>query len=413
MHDLRRLRISANMTLDQASDGICSTSYLSLIEQGKREPGARILNALSERYATLGAGLTQQQIDFYVDLEQQVFDRYPSAIRAVKALKEDNPVVDYLNAICDAAEGNYYDAISTFRRVLPNKLSRLFGLKAGIALVRLLKQTGQMAESAMAFEFVNATFIDQMEAVPYLKIELYANGVWPLLELGANHRAMEIATEAVALTESENITSFAFADWAMADVATQKQNFELAADHLGKALKHAQNNRADNLTYALETQLAVLQLEAGTAQANDVIGRLPVWQSDIERYRLKYAENCLFLVKATAYSLAGDEAKLNEAADGYLVWRKVFDSQPDVQGVEGFVKAFLRLKSDRVQEFLALAEELGSTNGKSFISAGFWYNMCSYYEQIGDTAKAYRSLKNMAAAAQLTDGLKFDSSLLG
>lgn len=413
MHDLKRLRLAANLTLEQASSGICSTSYLSLIEQGKREPGEKIYGALTERYANIGAGLTRAQINFYLDLEREILRRVPAARETVRNLAESNPVTVYLNGLVQEEEGNYTDAVAAYREALPNRLSRLFGLKAGIALIRMLKRTGEMVEAAVTFEVLHLSFHDDLELNPRLHVELDSNAVWPLMEIGSNSRALEIASEATSLAQSEKTLADCLALWSMADLAAQRLNYDEAARHLDEAIKIAVDFNERIMTYMLETQLARLQMEAGLIKPESVIDRIPTWRVDIDRNRLKYAENELSATEAAAYSLVGDVAALENAADSYLTWRKVFSDVQDLSGIESFVKAFLRVgNSARAKEFLALASEAASSKGQSYISARFWRNLAGYYEELGETSSAYECLKNMAISVQIPEGMHYGAGLL-
>jgi transcriptional regulator with XRE-family HTH domain len=410
MHDLKRLRLAANLTLEQASEGICSVSYLSLIEQGKRIPSEKILGDLTERFVNLGVGITTSQLSFYRDLEGQILRQPERGIESLSTIGEDNEIANYLRGLSLELTGNNNEAISEYRKSMPNRFSREFGLKAGIALVRTLKRASQMPEAALTFEVVHLTYKPELAEHPALHAELDSNGVWPLMEVGSSGRALTIAQEAWICAADGSVESKIFAAWTLADQAAQAQNYEEASRWLGVAREAAALKKHDSAVLMLDMQLASLQLENGQISAADVLVKSDSWRKSLENRDIKHLENEYLALVALAYGKLGKVAELDATAAAYLTWRQVFTDVPDLAGIEAFAKAYFEVGNiAEVTKFLEIATANANQIGPSMISAKFWMTVAGLFEQIGDTASAYDCLKKMAAATRIPSGLHFAS----
>lgn len=143
---LRRRRQSLGMTLESLSNGICSTAYLSLIEQGQRYPSERILDLLETRLHALGSesGLSAQLNALRV-AEFQIRQHGIESVDENVAIK---PHQAMLEALERERKGEWASALGQVALWLKtNEGSRDLVLFGARIKLRLLRELGYDAEA--------------------------------------------------------------------------------------------------------------------------------------------------------------------------------------------------------------------------------------------------------------------------
>ena len=143
---LRRRRQSLGMTLESLSNGICSTAYLSLIEQGQRYPSERILDLLETRLHALGSetGLSAQ----LNALRVAEFQIRHHGIDSVEENVATKPHQLMLDALEHERRGEWATAVGQVAVWLKeNENSRDLVLFGARIKLRLLRELGYDAEA--------------------------------------------------------------------------------------------------------------------------------------------------------------------------------------------------------------------------------------------------------------------------
>lgn len=113
---LKEKRINLSLTLKESSDGICSLSYLSKIEQRKIKPKKDVVNDLVKKY-----NIVDDEIYFKTDKYNQILEK------SIKDYLNTNILLNYYNVVFK--ENNYKASLIKFAYYISNlKLDKAYSL---------------------------------------------------------------------------------------------------------------------------------------------------------------------------------------------------------------------------------------------------------------------------------------------
>lgn len=176
---IRDARVMARLTQAQLADGICTASYLSFVEAGKRVPSEKILGALAKRLglsagALDGAAEREHLLRLRLAIEQaapalangafaEVEQRLAAEIGHPALALEPDLRLAALTAFAAALEGQgkLQDAVRILREAVPiagqrGQVMRQVDLQ--ISLIRCLREVGDLAEATDIARGVVAAF---------------------------------------------------------------------------------------------------------------------------------------------------------------------------------------------------------------------------------------------------------------
>ena len=222
---LKKARLSAGFSLEYVARGICSESYLSLIESGKRAPSKAIRDKLLQRlHISPPSDLGQElSLDFrIVEMALKIGD-HGAAARALP-LVEDTSEINYLKALECELSGNLTKALSVFEDLRSNLEGSPLELKTLLALSRVRRDLG-FTEQAIAEgeEYLARNLVVDNHEFQSTLLELRAVLSSCYLVKGNVQRALAIAKEMPLSTTAswENVVTL----WARASAKEASGDF--------------------------------------------------------------------------------------------------------------------------------------------------------------------------------------------
>lgn len=223
--------MAAGLTLEHAAAGICSLSYLSLIEAGKRKPSKRVETLLSDRY-----GLKS--------FETQIFEQDPG-FRSVKNRNfdpSDEPsltpiVLELRRALSLEQEGAVTDAIAKFMEIHKMQSASLeLRIYAATSLIRALKLKGDFHSARSVGEAAMREFQRFKGQLPVDYCTLVASVAGAVFETGAQHLALQMLDDIMPLAKSHPALQGPSL-WAMSDLLGSLNDFAGAATYASDAVE--------------------------------------------------------------------------------------------------------------------------------------------------------------------------------
>jgi tetratricopeptide (TPR) repeat protein len=235
---LKKARLSAGFSLEYVARGICSESYLSLIESGKRAPSKTIRDKLLQRlHISPPSDLGQElSLDFrIVEMALKIGDR-GAAARALP-LVEDTSEINYLKALEFELSGNLTKALSVFEALRINVAGTSLELKTLLALSRVRRDLGFTEQAIAEVEefFARNVELNDHESLSML-LELRAVLSSCYLVKGNVQRALSVAKDMPlsALASWENVVTLwarASAKEAIGDYSGALKDSQLASEY--------------------------------------------------------------------------------------------------------------------------------------------------------------------------------------
>jgi transcriptional regulator with XRE-family HTH domain len=234
---IKTRRKQVGITLDDLSQGICSASYLSLVENGRREPSMKILNAINQRLIHLENSNNDSSVETSL-LKAQIALRLGNFAEGQRLLNEA-PVSSrwhFVHGLLAEFQGSKVLAKSSYMKALDLavKGSPLF-LECSLAMTRLLRDIGDIQ----------------------LSIEIGEAALFASSELGSLHASELSELQAILvgsycdigeINRARKMTSILSPDnslppqiqlqclWAKVSVALSDGNYSLAETHARLAL---------------------------------------------------------------------------------------------------------------------------------------------------------------------------------
>jgi len=271
-------RVLAGLTHDEAARGICATSYISLIESGRRQPSQKLLEAFSERFGVVLVDSSKTD-----DLQQVELVLLDASI----AIDEGD--LSRAEALLENLSNAGVTRELQAKRILLMARIAMRNLEFTHAIELLESTLFKSKFRALAFPVQESFWIEYLKAcydsgnLPQAMLkgsELIASGdiigfsptaqitikcqlAGCHLELGNNLQAFRFASEA---SESayllDDPLALARAEWQMATVASTNQKTDEAAEWMRKAISHAEQAEMMESIHRMKIALASILLES-------------------------------------------------------------------------------------------------------------------------------------------------------
>lgn len=238
--ELRRRRHSLGLTLEEASRGICSVAYLSLIEQGQREPSERMVALLAARLtaAESDSGIAVQLTALKIaELELRQSGTIAPETRGASALK---PHLKLLEALEAESRGELGCALSLLEEWLSQNDNardlRSFGARIRVRLLRASDRDPEAvayaAKILASSELSAKSRQDDLLEIAFQLASLYsAAGAW-------RDAIAVLEAQSARLTEPKQVVN---ALWAKSDALYARGDVEAALQEASAALGHLEH----------------------------------------------------------------------------------------------------------------------------------------------------------------------------
>jgi tetratricopeptide (TPR) repeat protein len=400
---LRQARLMAGLSLEEAANGICSVSLLSLIERGQRSANPEMLQALHVRLSIHAENITQQNES--VELIQGCLaldnESSESSKEWLPRIKQANEKL-LLQGLIAEAEGDLPLAVSLLELVAREKNQPVQTLhRAALALVRAEREQGDFYAAIYWGEQLVSHLKDQPFDTTSLQWEAKATLSSVYLELGDFAKAAELVK---SRPDSIETTWDAVVQlWSSGQVAYQQGMFETATDQIRGAAQ---------LISTLNRKMSQARLVCAAIYMEMSIGLLPTEKdvSDLEgALQLFRAEKNEKDIASSLHTKAQVMQRLGQLD---VALGCVEESIARCASIGDFTKADILAENAKVLhdcreparalEVLKQAAEAMAKLPKSRVSAKIWAQMAEVYEDLGQTAKALECYRHSSEAAGLS-----------
>lgn len=419
---LRATRLARGMTQAQLADADVSVGYVSRIEAGQRRPNGKVLTRLARRLDTPIESLLQGVEPRELDEIRLILEFAELSLESGEAQEAETRSQEVLERIADAsldemtdrarfiharaleAQGRLDDAILELEPLVARADGGLLRIKAGIALSRDYRDSGDLARAIETGELILG-HLDQAglkgsdEAVQ-MALSLSAS----YFERGDTGHATRLCRKAIDRAEElGSPTARASAYWNASVMEADRGSVREAVPLAERALALlGEGQDARNLA-RLRTQLGNLQLRLdppGVAEAQQHLeqaARELEWSS---AGPVDVAWNDV--TRARALFLAG------ESAEARTLSRRVHDAvrshapivAAEAKAIEGQAAAMQGDVDEAVgayQEAVHLLTGIGADRS----AAQLWFDLAGLLEEVGQLDMAREAYRSAAASSGL------------
>jgi len=419
---LRAFRLAKGLTQSDLAGQNVSTGYVSRIESGQRRPNGKVLVVLAAR---VGVGVEQllggvaphefNEIRLTLDfaelslesgepLEAEAQARAALARAEAASLEEMTARARYLHARALEALGELDDAILELEKVVAHEDGALLRVKAGIALIRGYRDSGDLSRAIETgqrlLDRVTDSGLDKSDEAVQLAVTLAS----AYFERGDTGHAVRVCRTAVAKAEQlGSPTARASAYWNAAIMEAHRGAITAAIPLAERALGLlGEGQDARNLA-RLRTQLGSMQLSVDPPAVEDARQNLEqaarelAWSSAAP---VDLAKNDLAL--ARAMFLAGDAEGARDLS--VRVYATVVESVPIVAAdAKSVLGQALAAQGDiaAATEAYHVAVQLLTGIGADRSAAQLWFELATLLDEVGDTGAARSAYRSAAASLGL------------
>ena len=390
---LRTARLNAGISLAEVAEGICSESYLSLIESGKRLPGKKIRDQLLARLQVpINSGFEDSlSLDFRVaEMSLKIGDM--AAAEKAKLTVDDQIERTFIEALKSEMQGDLALSLELLTGLSGLTARGLLQTKISLALTRVSRDIGFTEQAIACGEEELARerdeFSDEAESA-LLELRAVLSGCY--LVKGNVPRALAIANqiEAPAGDSWEQVISL----WAKASAMEANGDFSGALENSNKAsiiCRRIERPIAEarlNLT-ALECRIQLGQIESKTFV--DLENLFAFFESK----GLKFDKAEALLIKSKAYSLVAKFEEAEDTLNEALTYLGSDHSGLKIRIQIALSKTGLSNNSPRkARQYAYTARtELESYLNSSPTMAASWREIGEIYSQLGEMQMAYECL---------------------
>jgi transcriptional regulator with XRE-family HTH domain len=419
---IRTLRVARGLTQSELGGQDISVTYVSRMESGQRRPTPKVLPQLAE---TLGVpvdellgGVTPREADEirlildYAELALESGEPRDAAARAKDALErlvgstlpELTERGRLLHARALEALGQTDEAILELEALLDDRVSGLTRVKAGIALSRAYRESGDLGRATDTGE----TLLGQLEELGLEScdeaVQLAVTVAAAHFERGDSAHAVRVCKAAIAKAEAlDSPTARASAYWNASGMQSRRGQIADAVPLAERALALlSEGQDAKNLA-RLRAQLGRLQLILDPPAVDEAQRNLERAAADLAWTSAAPVDRAwIQLGLAEARFLSGDLVGTRELTDGVLSL---------AEGHSPLVEA--RAKSLEGQTYAAVGEvaeaalayqeaiHMLSAVGADRDAAQLWFDLAEQLDGIGMADEARDAYRRAAASAGL------------
>ncbi|MCX8528740.1 MAG: helix-turn-helix transcriptional regulator [Rhodoluna sp.] len=389
---LRTARRNAGLSLAEASDGICSISYLSLIESGKRNANPRMARELAARMEIkLPAPLITAGV-------HPLADRAELAYRA-GGLKAAKKFIDRMDNAPEAllilgldAEGtrNLEKAADYLKRAFEAPfVSPVTKMSVALARCRVLREMGHLQHAISVGEHALEEWRGYSDELTEVVVGLRGTIAGCYIETGDFHQAAELSD--LELNKLPSPRAKAMNLWAKADLANEEGDFIEAELITREALVWARLADHPRMTASLLENRVFNELKTDKPNLEQILTDLDTAESLHDQY----GGNKTFTLKARAVALAkkGDKEGALEQLELARVATdpkySVDYSRFSFAAIE--VYGLLGLKNDEQREVEACIKAV-EKSGANRTAAVMYRNLAEIFLKSGEKDRALECL---------------------
>jgi len=417
---LRAARLAKGLTQGELAGADVSVGYISRIESGQRRPNAKVLSALAARVGVtldqLLVGVAPRELDQirlaldFAELSLESGEPHEAETRSAEALSraQSSSLEDltdrarFVHARALEALGRLDNAILELEALVASTTSGLVQVRAGIALCRCFRDSGDLTKAIEAGENIlghlAGTPLEPTDEAVQLAVTLAA----AYFERGDSGHAVRVCR--TALTKAEALgssTARASAYWNASMMEAERGAIIDAVPLAERALALLGEGQDVRNLARLRTELGTMLLRLDPPQVADAQRNLEkaaeelAWSSaspvDVARNDLALAR-ALFLtgdvdaaeaLSAQVRSAIGDQAPL-VAADAIVL-------QGQVVAAQGDPSAAAHLFQQAVHALTGV--------GADRAAAQLWFELADLLEDVGMLDASRDAYRSAAAAA--------------
>lgn len=416
---LRAARVAQGLTQTELADTDVSVGYVSRIESGHRRPNGKVLTDLAARLGVtveqLLVGAAPRELDEirlaldFAELSLESGEPVEAEARSAEALAcaeyaSLDDLADrarFLHARALEALGRLDDAILGLEALVRHTTSNLVTIRAGVALSRAYRESGDLTKSIEAGEAIldrlAGTPLEQTDEAVQLAVTIAA----AYFERGDSGHAVRVCRAAVAKAEAlGSATARASAYWNASLMETARGAVADAVPLAERALALLGEGRDARNLARLRTELGTMQLrldppQVSAAQANlEKAAEELAWSSASP---VDVARNDLAL--ARAFFLTGDleaAAELSQQVQATVAGRAPL-VRADALSLAGQISA-AQGALDRAASHFQQAVLAMTGMGADRSAAQLWFELADLLDSVG-LVEASRDAYRSAAAA--------------
>ncbi|HET9499190.1 MAG TPA: helix-turn-helix domain-containing protein [Marmoricola sp.] len=421
-HRLRSVRIARGWTQSQVAGPGVSVAYVSRLESGQRRPTVRVLTELARRLDVpigqlLGAVAPQEADEIrltldYAELALESGEPEDAATRALEALERlRSSDVDglaerarFLHARALEAQGRMDDAIVELETLIARAAGGLVRIKAGIALSRAYRESGDLGRAIDTGERMLAQLTDSGLDSSDEAVQLAVTVAAAYFERGDSGHAVRICRAAIAKAEAlGSPTARASAYWNASAMQARRGEIQDAVPLAQRALALLSEGQDARNLARLRTELGRLQLSLDPPALEDAEQNLLQAAADLSWTSATPVDRAwIDLGLARARYLSGDMVGTRELTANVLSFAHGHAplAEAEATSLEGQAYAAAG-ETARAAESFHQAVHLLSAIGADRGAAQLWFDLADQFEQIGMGDEARDAYRRAAASTGL------------
>ncbi len=295
MDFFRTLRNTSGLSLEDAARGICSPSYLSLVERGLRTPSSAISTSLLERYGyQFGPAQYMDADSLIIFVRQALKFRDPKTAEVLNDAIVDEPWKSVARALILEANARHPESIAILRSsIIGDALSPVASLTAFESLIRQMSASGDQGEVLV---LANRYLLVQLQKTSYLsELERRVRGSLAscALELGRPELVQLFLHD---LPPKRNTEDEVMALWREGTHSLSKSDFQKASAIFGEASSAA----AELGLFSTKAKLGLMALWAALEMPHPDLFAI---RANLDTLRLEWPSDIDFELDATYWTL--------------------------------------------------------------------------------------------------------------
>jgi transcriptional regulator with XRE-family HTH domain len=391
-------RKALGLSLQEASEGICSASYLSLIESGKRSPSFKTLRALARKLGLLeiadseGFSISPALLVAEAAWKAGADRNYLEAKKSVTNPNES----EYLRLLELERSGTLATALEQVGQLLKSsEIEKSLKSRLLLFQTRLFRDSGNLLSAARSGELALIETSSAIENGARLaETQAMLSGIY--CETGDLGRAKELV-DSIEINETSQLWTSIVALWSKSLVYLNLGQLSVAQELANAAAQLVDQMNMPLIKARLIQNKIWIGLMHDSSVAPDAVDEIH-WSQD----KFREAQSELDLI----YSLSTESlmmAKLGNFEEARNLSARSLNEAKKLDGAdlsrlyaEAANVALLIGDSEDLQAKLLLARRALEDAGANRSAAVTWRNLAELFEQIGDQVSAIQCLKASA-----------------
>lgn len=393
---LREARAVSGLSLEEASAGICSPSYLSLLEAGKRKASVQISTKLAHRFGLsfqAGMSTAAPSMAFDLVLAALVAGELDYAERNLETVMD--PVErKLLTGRLKTQRFQFDDAITTLRAVESESRPRqLLNFHAGLTLTYALRNAGYLLPAIQVGEKFAAMSADIAQLPNSLRIEMFAVLASIYKDTGDLSRARQLTELSMqsAVTTWEKIMGL----WASASLEEVVGNYAKAREAAETAASLAHEFDNSLAEARLNVISATVELQDEKPNLKRVAERINNAESVLRAINLREDLAWCLAAKAELASFGKDHKLVRDLFDEVFGLLKDVQHESVARILAESARSYIRIgELELAKQSLLDSRALLEKQGARRSEASVWTLMGNLYEELGEPVLALSCMKS-------------------